>query len=58
MKKMVYPAKIMDMRIRNIPEDVSRRFRALCLLEGKTLGQKLIELMEAELDRQKMGKRA
>ena len=35
----------MDMRIRHIDPDVSRRFKALCQLEGKTLGEKLTELM-------------
>ena len=43
--------KTMDMRIRNIDPELSRRFRALCTLEGKTLGQYLTELMEKELER-------
>ena len=41
----------MEMRITNINENLSRRFKALCQLEGKTLGQYLTELMEQELER-------
>ena len=45
------------MRIRNIDEDVSRRFKALCQLEGKTLGEKLTELMNSELKKKGMDKK-
>ena len=44
------------MRIRSIDPEVSRRFKALCQLEGKTLGQKLTELMVAEIKRAKLDK--
>ena len=47
----------MDMRIMNIDEGLSRRFKALCQLEAKTLGQYLTELMEKELVAKGMGKR-
>jgi len=40
----------MDMRIRSIAPELSRRFKALCQLEGKTLGQYLMELMKRELE--------
>ena len=46
----------MDMRNRNIDPDLSRRFKALCQLEAKTLGQYLCELMEKELADRGMGK--
>ncbi len=48
--------KTMDMRIRNIEPELSRRFKALCQLEAKTLGQYLTELMEKELVARGMGK--
>jgi len=48
--------KTMDMRIRNIEPKLSRRFKALCQLEAKTLGQYLTELMEKELVARGMGK--
>ena len=40
----------MEMRIKNIDPLLSRRFHALCKLEGKTLGRYLTELMQRELD--------
>ena len=46
----------MDMRIINIDENLSRRFKALCQLQGKTLGEYLSELMEKELEAKGMGK--
>jgi len=46
----------MDMRIINIDPNLSKRFKALCMLEGKTLGQYLTELMEKELEQQRLGK--
>ena len=45
------PSVSMDMRIKGIDPELSRRFRALCILEGKTLGVYLTELMEKELGR-------
>jgi len=42
--------KKMDMRIRDIDPVLSKRFKALCLLEEKTLGQYLTELMEREIE--------
>ena len=44
------------MRITNIDEDLSRRFRALCLMEKKTLGAKLTEMIERELQKKGMGR--
>ena len=55
MSILVYK-RAMDMRIRNIDGNLSRRFKALCQLEGKTLGQYLTELMEKELERKGLGK--
>ena len=48
----------MDMRIRNIDPTLSAQFKALCTLEGKTLGEKLSEMMRemvarAGLDRKR-----
>ena len=42
--------KVMDMRIRDIDPDLSRRFKALASLEGKSLRSKIIELMEREVE--------
>ena len=48
--------RAMEMRITNIDEDLSRRFRALCLMEKKTLGAKLTEMIERELQKKGMGR--
>jgi hypothetical protein len=45
---------VVDMKIRNIPEDVSRRIKALANLEGVSLREKLIELITAELAKKGM----
>ncbi len=48
--------KRMDMRIRDIDPELSKRFKALCMLEGKTLGNYLTMLMEKELVRKGLGR--
>jgi len=42
--------RVMEMRITNIDENLSRRFKALCQLQGKTLGEYLTELIKKELE--------
>ena len=41
----------MDSRIRNIPEDIWRRFRVICLERGVSMNQRIIELVRAEVER-------
>ncbi|MCK5569661.1 MAG: hypothetical protein KAJ15_08080 [Spirochaetes bacterium] len=35
-----------ELRIRDIPEDVYRKFKSLCALKGVTLNKTVIELLE------------
>ena len=39
----------MEFRLRNIPENVWKQFKILCLEEDTTLTQKLMELIRKEL---------
>jgi hypothetical protein len=39
----------MDMRIRDVDPDLSRKFRAYCQYQGRTLGDMLMELMRERL---------
>ena len=55
-KSLIVDNRKMEMRITNIDENLSRRFKALCQLEGKTLGEKLTELMEKEVEKSGIGK--
>jgi len=37
--------------IKDVPEDVKRKFKALCVLKGKTLREELIRLMKEEIEK-------
>ena len=41
-----------DYRVREIPEDLWRRFKALSALQGKTVNQRFLELMVEAVDRE------
>lgn len=41
----------METRIRNIPENLWRRFRALCVLQGQSVNEKIIELVAAYVEK-------
>ena len=40
-----------ETRIRNLPDDVWRRFRVICLEAGISANKRLIQLIEAEVKR-------
>jgi len=37
--------------IKDVPEDVKRKFKSLCVLKGKTLREELIRLMKEEIEK-------
>ncbi len=43
----------MEFRIRNIPSELYKRFKILCVQEEKTVNQKLIELMQEAVEKGK-----
>jgi len=40
-----------EFRLRNIPADAWKSFKAVCALEGKTVNDKIIELVKGEAER-------
>jgi hypothetical protein len=40
-------------QIKNIPEELRRRFKAAAMLQGKTIGEAMVEAMEAWIAAQK-----
>lgn len=42
-----------EMRIRNIPEDLYKRLKILCIEEGKTLNDKVIEVIREAVAKRK-----
>ncbi len=44
------------MYLRGVPEDLKKRFRALCMLRGKTMTEEVIRLMREQVDRAGIGK--
>ncbi len=45
MTAVAYASPMAEMRIRNVPEDMYKRLKILCIEEGKTLNEKVIELI-------------
>lgn len=41
------------MMIKGVPEDLWRKFKSIIALEGKTVKDKVIELIEQEVERKK-----
>jgi len=41
------------MRIKNIPEDLHKRFRILCIQESVSLNEKIIQLMKEAVEKGK-----
>jgi len=46
----------MELRIRNIPEDLHFKFKALCSLEHKKLNDKIIEIMRDAVEKAGLNK--
>ena len=44
------------MYLRGIPEELRNRFRALCMLRGKTMTQEVIRFMREEVEKSGIGK--
>jgi hypothetical protein len=44
------------MYLRGIPEDLKQRFRALCMLRGKTMTEEVIRFMREQVEKAGMGK--
>ena len=47
-------AKISQLNIRPFPEDLRRKFKALCTLQGTTMKDEIIKFMTEELKREGM----
>jgi hypothetical protein len=43
----------MEFRLRNIPDDLWRHFKSQCALEGKTITDKLMELIRVVAEKGK-----
>ena len=56
MTTLVYPLFMADARIRNIPEMLWREFKAVCALEGTTINDKMIELIQKTVEQHREGK--
>lgn len=41
-----------DMLIRNVDEQLKRKFKALCAMRGKTITEEIQRLMKGELDKE------
>lgn len=39
------------LKIVNVPEEVKRKFKGICAVEGVTMRDKLVELMIAEINK-------
>ena len=44
------------MYLRGIPDDLKQKFRALCMLRGKTMTQEVIRFMREEVEKAGIGK--
>lgn len=44
------------MYLRGIPQDLKQKFRALCMLRGKTMTEEIVRLMKQEVDKSSLGK--
>jgi len=47
-----YTAPMAESRVRNIPEMLWRRFKAICLLKGARVNDTMIELIKRYVDEQ------
>jgi hypothetical protein len=56
MTALMYPLAMADARIRNIPEMLWREFKAVCALEGTTINDKIIELIQKTVEQHREGK--
>jgi hypothetical protein len=46
----------MNLMIKGVPEELWRQFKSVCALEGKTVKDKIIELVEKEVEKDRTGK--
>jgi hypothetical protein len=46
-----YNASMAEMRIRNIPENLHKRFKMLCVDEGVSINHKILQLMKAAVEK-------
>ena len=53
MTAVAYASSVAEMRIRNIPEDLYKRLRILCIEEDKTLNAKMIDLIREAVAKRK-----
>jgi hypothetical protein len=42
--------------LRNVPEDIKKHFKALCVLRGETITDEIIKLMREEVEKSGIGK--
>ena len=56
MTALIYPSLMADARIRNIPEMLWREFKAVCALEGTTINDKIIELIQKTVEQHREDK--
>jgi len=45
-----------ELRIRNVPEEIYRRFKALCALRGVKINDYVIELLRREVEKREKEK--
>jgi hypothetical protein len=50
---VVYTDNMSNIIIKGVPDDIYRRFKAQCAMEGKTVKNKLIEMIKKEVEQQK-----
>ena len=53
MNVATYTASMAEMRIRNIPENLHKRFKMLCVDEGISINEKVIQLVKEAVERWK-----
>lgn len=53
---MIHLASMATINLRGVPDELRNQFKAVCALEGKTIIQKLIELMKKEVEKGKLKK--
>jgi plasmid stability protein len=51
MNVATYTASMAEMRIRNIPENLHKRFKMLCVDEGISINEKVIRLVKEAVDK-------
>lgn len=52
MSSLVYTGTMVNIVIKNVDSDIRKRFKALCAMEEKSMTEKLIEMIQRELERQ------